>query len=602
VNFASTINSAGQALTINTGSGAITLSDAVGSSTALGAIALNSTGTTILGNTVNADSLTTNSGGGTIIYGGSAVTTSGAQTYNDSVTVASSPTVFQGSAITFGSGSTLAAGSNDLTLLADAMTFLGGPGSMTGTGDLRLGAQDVGTSIGVNGAAGALQITGTDLAALGTDFTNLTIGQIGQSGTVSVSSAVVNLAIAFESSGSINTSGLISTSHISGLAFYGPVTLIGATTLTSAGNISLTDTVDGPFDLTLNPTGQTTISNTLGNSTPLSSLTANGTTVMNGSSVTTSGSQTYNDTVSLGAPTVLTSDANNITFSGTLSGGSESLTLIGGASGNHVFTFNDIASLGTLAVNGNPVVTNTLALLTSTGTNTWTITNNGGSSGSDGTIAAANMTSGGFNNIQNLTGGTAINNFNFNDGAAINGAITGGGSGANNTLDFTGYTTPVTVTLAIPSTGNEFRDGTAVNNVSAPIIGSFTQIGNVVGPTSGQSTLVVPNKVNISIVYTNPAQTSGYINDPFFFSNMVVQYTPPSPSPLPPAVDSQQLIAIVGVASPTTSGPSNNEDNITVSDDTTPTVDPVSVNINQIIQQQASLDTELYFTVKVGCF
>ena len=57
--------------------------DRAGATNALGAIALNSTGTTTLGGTATAASLTTNAGGTTVLNG--TISTSGAQSYNDAV-------------------------------------------------------------------------------------------------------------------------------------------------------------------------------------------------------------------------------------------------------------------------------------------------------------------------------------------------------------------------------------------------------------------------------------------------------------------------------------------------------------------------------------
>ena len=80
---------------------------------------------------------------------------------------------------------------------------------------------------------------------------------------------------------------------------------------------------------------------------------AGGSTAINGGSVTTSGAQSYNDTLSLGASAVFTSNAGNITLNDAQIGSGQSLTLAGGAGGDHVFALNNITSLGTLTVNGN---------------------------------------------------------------------------------------------------------------------------------------------------------------------------------------------------------------------------------------------------------
>jgi hypothetical protein len=86
VGFSSTVNSAtstARNLNVTAGSGNVTFTGAVGNTNALGAIAIDTTGTTTFSSTVNASSLTTNTGGTTSLGGN--VTTSGAQTFNDAV-------------------------------------------------------------------------------------------------------------------------------------------------------------------------------------------------------------------------------------------------------------------------------------------------------------------------------------------------------------------------------------------------------------------------------------------------------------------------------------------------------------------------------------
>ncbi len=684
-------NSIARSLTISTGNAAITLSGNIGSGTALNALTLNSTGTTTLGtigNAINTATITTNTGGSTVINSDS-LTTTGTQTYNDAVSFGGGTASRLLSALGITFASTLNASSNDLAIQADTMTF-GGAGTVTGTGGLRLAAQAASGTIGVNLASGStLNITSTNLAALGTGFSILNIGQSGQSGTITVPTSTFSVPTQITSSSSISASGTISASGSNSLTLNGPVTLTAPTTFSSgSGNVNLSNTVTGGgFSLaastsgsgvitfgnvisgisSLTATGSTAINTTnitssasqtynspvtlgadttlatvgisflstvagnghslaitvsgtdatiLGSLTGLSSLQISnvnkinfginninitttgaqtyngrvwlvssplvtftgagitfggefagfghntvindsGTTAFNGivtgfntlqanavafnssSGVTTTGTQSYgaatlgadttltgagitlssvtggsksltladsgtsilggaisglstlqtnavtlnngsisstgnqiyNGAVSLGATTLLTSSNGNISLNSTLIGGSQSLTLTGSSGGSHVFTLNDISSLGTLAINGNSSVTNTLALLSGSGTNTWTVTNNGGSGGSNGTIAATNITSGGtFNNIQNLTSGTATNNFVFNNGAAISGNIINSGTGS---LNFSAYTTAVSIN--------------ATTNTSTGIGGTFSGITTFTGG-SGSNT------------------------------------------------------------------------------------------------------------------
>src|SRR5262249_28256913 len=117
--------------------------------------------------------------------------------------------------------------------------------------------------------------------------------------------------------GSVKTTGAQS--------YNDPVTPGANTTLTStgSGNVSIASTLDGAFGLTVNTAGTTTFGGALGGTTTLTSLTtdAAGSTALNGGSVKTTGAQSYNDAVTLGADTTLASTGSgNISFANTLDG------------------------------------------------------------------------------------------------------------------------------------------------------------------------------------------------------------------------------------------------------------------------------------------
>ena len=80
------------------GSGNVRFNGEVGATSALGKLTANSTGITAFNKTVNAASLTTDSGGTTKLNDN--VTTTGSQTYPDAVTIANNP-IFSGSDISF---------------------------------------------------------------------------------------------------------------------------------------------------------------------------------------------------------------------------------------------------------------------------------------------------------------------------------------------------------------------------------------------------------------------------------------------------------------------------------------------------------------------
>ena len=116
-----------------------------------------------------------------------------------------------------------------------------------------------------------------------------------------------------------------------------PVTLEGATTFelnntpTPATSVNFEQTLNEPAALTVDAV-TTTFGGKVGYTTSLTSLTAEdtaneaaGTTAINGGVVKTSGAQTYNDPVTLGASTALT--GTTLTFAG-VAGGGNTLTLV----------------------------------------------------------------------------------------------------------------------------------------------------------------------------------------------------------------------------------------------------------------------------------
>src|SRR5258706_5428304 len=90
--------------------------------------------------------------------------------------------------------------------------------------------------------------------------------------------------------------------------------------------MTLAKTVNGAQTLAVNTAGTTTFGGAVGNSTALASVTtdAAGSKAINGGSVATAGTQTYNDDVTLGAGATLSSSgvgaAGNITLAKTVNG------------------------------------------------------------------------------------------------------------------------------------------------------------------------------------------------------------------------------------------------------------------------------------------
>jgi hypothetical protein len=167
-------------------------------------------------------------------------------------------------------------------------------------------------------------------------------------------------------------------------------------------------------------------------------------------------------------------------------------TTLNGGSGNNTFTLADTgAATQPVTINGG---SGTNTLVGANLSNLWSITGSNA-----GTLRAASEPTDTFTGIKNLTGGTAGNTFHFaTSTASIVGSINGGG-GAN-TLDLSGRTTTGTVTLS--STGLDKAPG---------IGGTFTNIGNIVGPTATPNTLIGPNTQTTWIISGTNAGSVGSI-------------------------------------------------------------------------------------------
>ena len=192
---------------------------------------------------------------------------------------------------------------------------------------------------GVNGGAGSQMYAAAVTLARATVLADVNTGAVVFSGTMDGPAALtVNTAGATEFDGLIGgmsplaslTTDAPGTTRLNagqvfttGAQIYGDaVTLARNTTLVSTGNGDLRfgQTLDGAFALTLNTGGLTLFGGAVGGATPLASVTtdAPGTTQFYGGSVSTSGAQTYNDPSTLGVDTTLASTGGNILFANTL--------------------------------------------------------------------------------------------------------------------------------------------------------------------------------------------------------------------------------------------------------------------------------------------
>ena len=293
VSFAGTLNGA-QALSVNAGSGTTTFGAAVGGSTPL-------------------TSLTTDSGGSTVLNGGS-ITTSGAQTYNDAVTLASASTLagadvqFAGTlnganALTVNASGTTTFGAavGSITPLAGITTdaagstvvntgsittsgaqsyndsvALGANAALAGNGIAFNGTLNGGFALNANAGTGGLQFNGT----VGASTPLASIGAVGN--TVVAANVTTSGTQAYGAAGGITLGGNLSTVNAN-LSITGATTLATDVTVTTgagAGNIAFvgaSSTINGAHALTLGAgTGNVVLGGVAGGIVPLTAMTASG--------------------------------------------------------------------------------------------------------------------------------------------------------------------------------------------------------------------------------------------------------------------------------------------------------------------------------------
>ncbi len=384
---------------------------------------------------------------------------------------------------------------------------------------------------------------------------NLNAGQAIATGNVSINAALNGdfaLNIAAGSSGSITLgaalggttpltsittnnvataiNGNITTSGSAGQVYNGPATINANRTFTAAaGTVTFANTLDSSNatarTLTVNTTGTTTFGGAVGATNSLSSITTNagGSTVINGGSMRTTGSQTYNDAVSVGGVTTFTSTggsgdillanaSNNLTstpvFSGSIrdlsytnSNASAAFPTIPSSLRNVTFNFSNagidlaaITTTGTLSVTANGTITQS-GVLAMTGTtslaagsaNDITLTNSGNDFGGAVTITSGNNVS--LTDTNALTFTTATTNGGLNATAATTitstGALSLGGgtstftSTGNNNIGFNSTLNGAT-DLTVNTTGNTTFTG---------IVGGTTAVKSILTNAGGTTNL-----------------------------------------------------------------------------------------------------------------
>jgi len=235
----------------------------------------------------------------------------------------------------------------------------GAGGSITVADAARLSANTVITATGGSaglGAGGNVQFSGTldssgvsRTLAVNTNGTTIFDGAVGSA--LALSTLTTDAAGGTQLNANVSSTG--AQTYNDALTVGGA----GATLSAGAGNVTFAGTVNGPQALTVNTTGTTTFTGAVGGVTALASLTTNagGTTVINGGAVTTTGAQTYGDSLTTGGATTLrTTSGGSVSGSGAVTATAGTLTFDTGAGD---VTFGNASNdFGTVAITSGGAV------------------------------------------------------------------------------------------------------------------------------------------------------------------------------------------------------------------------------------------------------
>ena len=241
-------------LTLIAGNGAITFSDAVGASTALGAIAVTSAANTLFTGGVNATSLIYTASSGIAQF-------EGVQTFSGALTVIANGGInyATGSSATVGGVTTLNSSAGSVTI----------GGALSSSGDVAItGNTGVTTTAGITSTAGNIGITATTgaLSLGGAAITS--VANVG-AGTVTLAASAGALTIL--AAGDITSGGTVSLTGSTGISTAGDITTTGdnvtfvsATTLN--GNVAVNTLSSGTvaFSSTLGSNNESNLTLTAG--------------------------------------------------------------------------------------------------------------------------------------------------------------------------------------------------------------------------------------------------------------------------------------------------------------------------------------------------
>ena len=356
-------------------------------------------GVTTFGGALTGVAALTTFGSGTTTINTTTITTTGAQDYKGAVTLSASATLAAGTgAVTF--EKTLNGSATTQTLAINTTgttTFSAVVGATHNLASL---------TVGITGTAGPIALNGgTVNAAIQSYVGNVTLGanttlekdttptaatSVSFTGTVNADAAAQNRTLLVKASGATTFTGAVGgtaalgslttdtggTTQINSVTattqtYNDAVTLGGAgAALTLSGTTInfVTTLAGGGKSLTTTATGTQTYGGAVSGLLNFTANGAAGAVVINGATVSGSGTQTYTDAVTLGADTVITSTgtaaAGNVTFSSTVNGAHAltvnsggTTTFAGAVGGTTPLTAITTDAVGTTALNGGTIAT-----------------------------------------------------------------------------------------------------------------------------------------------------------------------------------------------------------------------------------------------------
>lgn len=443
---------------------------------------------------------------GPITLAGGSVATTGDQSYAGPLTLGAN-TAVTGANVTFsGTVNGIANGGQALTITNTGLTtFTGavgntfklaslavsGPAQINGGSVATTGAQAYTGAVKVNAdttLTGTTVVFGSTLDSFDATARSLTLHNTGLAtfaGAVGGTNLLSTLTI--DGASAIN-GGVVKTTAAQ--TYTGPVTLNADAALT--GTVITFGSTLNSFDstarsLTLHNADLATFNGAVGASHALSSLTSDGASTLNGSTVTTTGDQTYTGPVTLQKDTTLTGD--DITFIAAVTGttdGAESLAIINSGAatfGGNVGTSS--VKLESLSVSGATTVAGGGSIFTA-GDQTYT---GAFSSAVNLTLTGANVT---FNStVRGLSdGGQSLT-------VANTGLLTFNGAVGDADKRLASLTVSGPVAMAGPSistTGGQTYNGAATVKSDLTLAGStFLFASSINGDVSGTRALTINN-------------------------------------------------------------------------------------------------------------